>query len=36
MKDVQYVVLRKEQFDGFISRLSKLQKVRCACIQGVQ
>ncbi|MGO9015904.1 MAG: 4Fe-4S dicluster domain-containing protein [Dissulfurispiraceae bacterium] len=27
MKDVQYVVLRKEQFDGFISRLSKLQKV---------
>src|SRR5208337_3010236 len=27
MKDVQYVVLRKEQFNGFISRLSKLQKV---------
>ena len=27
MKGLQYVVLRKEQFDGFISRLSKLQKV---------
>ncbi len=27
MKDLQYVVLRKEHFDGFISRLSKLQKV---------
>jgi hypothetical protein len=27
MKDLQYVVLGKEQFDEFIPRLSKLQKV---------
>ncbi len=27
MKDLQYTVLRKEQFDGFISMLSILQKV---------
>ena len=34
MKDLQYVVLRKEQFDGFISRLSKLQKVLAPVSRG--
>ncbi len=27
MKDLQYVVIKKEQFNSFISRLSKIQKV---------
>ncbi|MCL5023814.1 MAG: hypothetical protein M1497_10695 [Nitrospirae bacterium] len=34
MKDVQYVILGKEHFDGFISRLSKLQKLVAPVAKG--
>ncbi len=34
MKDIQYVVLRKEDLDGFISRLAKLQRVVAPVAKG--
>ncbi|MBI3592945.1 MAG: 4Fe-4S dicluster domain-containing protein [Nitrospirae bacterium] len=34
MKDAQYVILKKEDFGGFISRLSKLQKVVAPVFRG--
>lgn len=34
MKDAQHVVLKKEHFDGFIARLSKLQKVAAPVSRG--
>ena len=34
MKDIQYVILGKEQFDGFVSGLSSLQKLVAPVAKG--